>query len=288
MNRVLSFFNEFLKKNDGSLNIFGKTFKIVIVFMVIKILIRISHILIDKTIESRKNKAFTVDEKKIDTLIAVLKNIIKYLLYFIGIMILLDIFGINTSSILATAGLGGLAISFAAQSLIKDIITGFFILFEDQYSIGDYVQIGDYQGIVEELGLRVTKLRDFSGELHIIPNSNIGTVTNKTRGAMRALVTVRIPYEEDVDRVINVLEEVSQTLRKSNESILEGPNILGISDLGEYGIEITVIARTKPMDQWGVERDLRKEIKKAFERENIKIPYPRMDIVNERTRRDRN
>lgn len=174
----------------------------------------------------------------------------------------LDMFNIDTSSILATAGIGGLAIGFGAQSLVKDIITGFFILFEDQFSVGgDYVKIGEYEGIVEELGVRVTKIRAFSGgELHIIPNSNIQTVTNRARGGnMRALVVVTVAYEEDIEKVSRVLNEVCNEIRKSNESIVEGPNLIGLSNLGEYGMDFTIVARTKSMEQWGVEREIRKK-----------------------------
>src|SRR5690606_22591446 len=167
-----------------------------------------------------------------------------------------------------------------AQSLVKDIITGFFILFEDQFSVGDYVKIGEYEGIVEELGVRVTKIRDFSGELHIIPNNNIGTVTNRARGAMRALVKVNVAYEEDINRVINVLNEVCKDIRKAHDNIVDGPNILGISDLGEYGIELTIVAKTNPMEQWGIEREIRKRVKEAFDRENIEIPDRKSTRLN--------
>lgn len=283
MDRVLSFIDQFFKNENGDLNVLGKGLKIIIVFIVIKILIKVSYVIIDKAVDSRKRRLFSIDEKKINTLTAVLKNIIKYIIYFIGTVIILDMFNINTSSILATAGIGGLAIGFGAQSLVKDVITGFFILFEDQFSVGDYITIDSYEGIVEELGVRVTKLRDFSGELHIIPNGNINTVTNKTRGAMRALVNVSIAYEEDIDKAIKVLEEVCNKLKESNASIVEGPTILGVSDLGDSGVDITIIAKTKPMDQWSVERALRKNIKEAFDKENIEIPYQKMVILDKKS-----
>ena len=184
-------------------------------------------------------------------------------------------FNVNTTSILATAGIGGIAIGFGAQSLVKDIITGFFIFFEDQYSVGDLVQIGVFQGNVEELGLRVTKLRDFSGELHIIPNSNIQIVTNKTRGPMRALVKISIAYEENINHVVSILEKVCEEIKQANESILEGPSVLAVSNLGEYGVDITIVAKTNPGEQWAAEREIRKSVKEAFDRENIEIPYPK-------------
>ena len=278
MDRVLSFINNFFKTESGNLNIFGKLIKIVLIFIIIKILTKITYMIIDRAVKRKKNSIFYRDEKKINTLTTVLKNIIKYVFYFIGLVMVLDMFDISTSSILATAGIGGLAIGFGAQSLVKDIITGFFILFEDQFSVGDYVKIGEYEGVVEELGVRVTKIRAFSGELHIIPNSNIQTVTNRTRGNMRALVVVTVAYEEDMDKVNKVLNEVCGELKANNENIVEGPNVIGISNLGEYGMDFTIIARTRPMEQWGVEREIRKKVKEAFDRENIEIPYPKRVI----------
>lgn len=283
MDKVLNFIEKFFKNSKGELNILGKGIKIIIIFIVIKVLTKIVYVIIDRTMGKRNKNIFNADEKKLNTLSTVLKNIVKYVFYFIGLVMVLDMFNISTSSILATAGIGGLAIGFGAQSLVKDIITGFFILFEDQFSVGDYVKIGEYEGIVEELGVRVTKIRDFSGELHIIPNSNIGAVTNKTRGAMRALVKVSVAYEEDMDKVINILEQVCNEIRENNKNIVDGPTILGISNLGEYGIDFTIVAKTNPMDQWSVEREIRKKIKETFDRENIEIPYPKLIIYNNKS-----
>lgn len=274
--------NYLFRNQDGDLNILSKGLKAFLVFVVIRISIKVFYFAIDKIIENRKHRIFSIDEKKANTLTTVLKNIMKYTLYFIGAVIVLDIFNINTNSILATAGIGGLAIGFGAQSLVKDVITGFFILFEDQFSIGDYIKIDSFEGVVEELGVRTTKLRDFSGELHIIPNGNLNIVTNKTRGAMRALIKISIAYEENIDRVIKVLDEVCGKLKQSNESIVEGPTILGVTDLGEYGINITIIAKTRPMEQWSVERALRKNVKEAFDKEGIQIPYPRIVVLDQK------
>ena len=281
MDRVLSFIDRFFRKSNGDLNILGKLIKIFIIFIIIKILTKIVYVVIDRAVKRKKNGIFHRDEKKINTLTTVLKNIIKYVFYFIGLVMVLDMFNISTSSILATAGIGGLAIGFGAQSLVKDVITGFFILFEDQFSVGDYVKIGEYEGIVEELGVRVTKIRDFSGELHIIPNSNIQTVTNRTRGNMRASVVITVAYEEDIDRVTEVLNKVCEELKETNENIVEGPTLIGISNLGEYGMDFRIIAKTVPMEQWGVEREIRKKVKEALDRENIEIPYPKR-VIQER------
>ena len=135
-------------------------------------------------------------------------------------------------------------------------------------------------GTVEEMSVRVTKLRDFGGQLHIIPNGEISIVTNHSRGAMRALVDVQIAYEEDIDRAISVLEDVCQEVKDKRKDILEGPKILGVSNLDSYGVRLTVYAKTLPMQQWSVEREIKKLIKQRFQREGIEIPYPKMEILN--------
>lgn len=274
MEVIAEFIDNVLKNEQGDLNLLGKSIKIVIIYLTIRILIYIINKLIDKTLKGRKGEHL-VNHNRANTIAEILKKMVKYILYFLGIVIVLEMFNINTTSILATAGIGGLAIGFGAQSLVKDIITGFFIFLEDQYSVGDLVQIGTYQGNVEELGLRVTKLRDFSGELHIIPNSSIQIVTNKTRGPMRALVEVSIAYEENIDKVISVLEKVCDDIKLSNETIIEGPSVLAVSNLGEYGVNIRIVAKTIPGEQWATEREIRKKVKEAFDKENIEIPYPK-------------
>ena len=199
MNDVMIFVNDILKDSKGELNIFGKLLKIFVIFIIINIIISLIGKIVDRTLKDKKLTNIYTSSNRARTLGQILKKVIKYTLYFIWIMMSLEMFDVNTASVLATAGIGGLAIGFGAQSLVKDIITGFFILFEDQYSVGDHVKIDSYEGVVEELGLRITKVRAFSGELHIIPNGAILVVTNATRGAMRALVEISFSYEENVE-----------------------------------------------------------------------------------------
>lgn len=219
-----------------------------------------------------KNKARST------TIGGVIKKIVKYVLFFIGIIISLELVGISTGSILATAGIGGLAISFGAQSLVKDIITGFFIIMEEQYNVGDHVKILDYEGYVEEVGIRVTKIRGFSGDLYIIPNGSVVDVSNMNRGVMRSWVDITIGYEENIDQVLGILNKVCDEVKESNENIIEGPTVLGVTDLGDFSIRISIIARTISGFQWSVEREIRKKAKESFEEANIKIPYPKQVI----------
>lgn len=278
MDRINDLINEFLRNSKGELNIFGKLIMVILIVFTIYLVNRLVKSIIDRTL-TKQNPNLIINNKRANTLAEVLKRIVYYILLFIGIITILDMFKIPTASILATAGIGGLAIGFGAQSLVKDIITGFFILLEDQYSVGDLVQTEEYEGVVEELGLRVTKLRAFSGDLHIIPNGSIEIVTNKTRGDMRALVKVLIAYEEDIDRAMEVLQKSCNEIKLSNDAIVDGPTVMGISELADYGLVLNIVAKTQPMEQWGVERQIRKAAKEALEEADIEIPYPRTVIL---------
>lgn len=278
LDNIKEFSNFFLISEDGGLNSLGKLISAVIIFIAVMILVKISNKIIETTFNNRKINKLQVSDRRLTTLTDILKKVIKYILIFIGIVTSLELFGINTTSIIATAGIGGLAIGFGAQSLVKDIITGFFILLEDQYAIGDHIRIDSKEGIVEELGVRVTKVRAFSGDLHIIPNGSITIVDNMTRGAMRALIKVAVAYEEDVDRAMEVMDRVGKSVASENTNIVDGPTVLGISDFGSSDVVITMVAKTKPMEQWAVERELRKKIKEAFNRENIEIPYSKVVV----------
>lgn len=279
MDRIKNFIDDFLTDGSGDLNIFGKLIMIFIIFIIMNILTKFISRIIDRSLKNKRISHLYSSDKRANTLGQILKKIVKYLLYFVWAVMSLEMFGINTGSILATAGIGGIAIGFGAQSLVKDIITGFFILLEDQYSVGDYIKVGSFEGTVEELGLRVTKLRDFNGELHIIPNGNVTTVTNRNRGAMRALVVISISYEENIDRALKIIESVCSEIQKNNSNVVDGPTILGVTSLSAYSVDITIVAKTKAMEQWAVEREIRKKVKEAFDKENIHVPYPKRVII---------
>jgi len=275
---LISIINSIFKDDLGNINFLGKLAISIIIFLSAYIITKIVNKVIDKTILNRKSSSTIESANRIITMTQTIKRIIKYVLFFFALIISLDMFGVNTASLIATLGIGGFALTFGAQSLVKDMITGFFILVENQYSVGDYVQIGSKEGIVEELGIRITKIRDFSGELHIIPNGSITEVTNKTRGGMRALIKVSVAYEEDLDHVIDVLNRIAEEF-KQNDKIIDGPNVLGVTQLGSSGIEVTIVAKTLPMEQWAIERNLRKRIKEEFEKEDIEIPYQKIVII---------
>ena len=180
----------------------------------------------------------------------------------------------------ALAGVGGVAVGFGTQSLVKDIINGIFILFEDQYGVGDYVTIGKYSGIVESIGIRTTEIKDFSGDIHLIPNGSILEVTNHSKGNIRFIVDVQVAYEENLDNVINIIKKVCNKFEEENEDVVEPIVVFGVTDLAQDGVTIRVMGKSKPLKQWAMENELRKAIKLKLDEENIEIPYRKVQIVN--------
>jgi moderate conductance mechanosensitive channel len=258
-----------------------KIIKVAAIVIIMYLAIKIGSAIIHKFMERQRNSSskFTLNEKRSLTLEAILKSVLRYGVYFFGIVgILSEIFGAIT---LTFAGIGGVAIGFGAQNLVKDIINGFFILFEDQYAVGDYINIDDKGGIVESIELRVTKIRDFNGDIHIIPNGLISKVTNHSRGNARVLVEVDIAYEEDVDRVMELLTEVCDNFKRANQDMVEGPKVAGVSALRESGLTIRMVGKSKPMTHWDCEMKLRKEVKKALSGAKVEIPYPKRVVVKE-------
>ncbi|MBN8199400.1 mechanosensitive ion channel family protein [Bacillus sp. NTK034] len=213
------------------------------------------------------------------TLQSLAKNIFSYVLIFIFAVTILQIFGIKATAILAGAGVVGLAVGFGAQGLVSDVVTGFFILLERQIDVGDYVTTGSYSGIVEQIGLKTTQIRSFDGTLHYIPNREITSLSNHSRGNMRALVDIGISYDDDIDEAITVLQEVCDKIAKENQAIVEGPNVIGVQTLGSSDVVLRIIAKTENMEQWAVERQLRKALKEALEANGIEIPFPHQVLI---------
>lgn len=213
------------------------------------------------------------------TLSGLLKSVLRYGVDIGAVLVGLSIFGVPPGALFAGVGIAGLAIGFGAQNLVRDVISGFFILFEDQFHVGEYVETDGVGGIVEEMGLRVTKIRDFGGQLHIIPNGRIERVTNYSRGPMRVLFTVGIAIEEDVERAMAVMQRACDQVAAEDRRIVEGPRVLGVSSVDGLSVEVMIWAKTEPMEQWDVERKLRLRIKQALEAEGIAIAYPRQVLV---------
>ncbi len=203
-------------------------------------------------------------------------------LFFVFITIVISIFGLNATGLIAGAGVVGLAIGFGAQGLVSDVVTGFFLLLEKQIDVDDYITAGSVDGVVEEVGLRTTQIRGFDGTLHYIPNREISSVSNHSRGNMRALVDISISYDDNIDQAIDILQVACDRLAAEDDSIKDGPNVIGVQGLGDSDVVIRIIAKTENMAQWAVERKLRKELKKTLDANNIEIPFPHQVYIEKK------
>lgn len=241
----------------------NKIFRIVVIILGAHLTLRFFGALVESGASRLK-----IQEKRFRTVSGLIKSIIRYTIDFLAIVLILQELHIDTTSFIAGAGIIGLALGVGAQSLIKDFITGFFIILEDQYAIGDYIVCGDMAGIVEDMGFRVTKLRDSNGVLHIIPNGGIARISNYTRGAMQAAVTVPVGYDADLNKALELIKQACELTAQMPE-VLDGPNSVGLIGFGAQAMEIRITAKTVPLEQTRVEANLRYQIKTLFDKHGI-------------------
>jgi moderate conductance mechanosensitive channel len=250
--------------------------KIVAIMLITYIALKLGRTAIRNIFRVRSKAPLKFSERREATLLKLLENVLTYVVYFISLMTILSTLGIDIKGLIAGAGIVGLAIGFGAQNLVRDIITGFFIIFEDQFSVGDYVRIGSAEGTVEEIGLRTTKIKSWTGELHIFPNGNITEVTNFSIHNSIAVVDVSIAYEENIEEAENVIQELLLTLPQKYGDLVNPPELLGVQTLGASDVVIRIVAETLPMKHWYIARMIRKDVKLLLDEHGIEIPFPRM------------
>ena len=222
------------------------------------------------------------------TLSHILRSVGKVVILFMAGLIILSKLGVNVAPILASAGIVGLAVGFGAQSLVKDVISGFFILAEDQYGVGDVIEVNGQSGTVEKMNLRITQLRALNGQLVTIPNGAIGTVINHSKEWACAVLEVGVAYDTDPDKVINVLKAVGEELMAEMPDKIQGPvEVLGMEAFKESEVVFKLTIKTQPLAQWAVSRAYRRKIWYRFQQEGIEIPFPqrvlRVTSQNERS-----
>ena len=219
-----------------------------------------------------------------------LKSVITGVLVAIFGTMILSQLGVNIAPIIASAGILGIALGFGAQSLVKDFLSGVFMIFEDQFGVGDVVDVGEASGTVEAVTLRVTRLRDLDGTVWYVPNGEILRVGNKSQNWSRAVVDVGVGYDEDLARAKRVLSEVAHDLWEDEDYrsvIIEEPEVTGVEALTPDAITLRVLVKTQPMEQWAVARELRQRIKARFDHEGIEIPYSQRMIWHREGRHSR-
>lgn len=220
-------------------------------------------------------------KKRTHTLSLVITSTFGIVIAVIILFTILAEIGVNIGPALASLGVVGFAVGFGAQNLIKDLINGLFILMENQFGIGDVVKIGDVSGLVEEVNLRRTILRDLDGVVHYIPNGEIIIASNYTKEYSRVNLNISVSYESDLDRVINVINNVCSKLsneKKWQDKIIKTPQVLRVDKFGDSGIEIKIMGDTTPLAQWEIMGELRKRLKREFDEKSIEIPYPHMKV----------
>lgn len=220
-------------------------------------------------------------KKRADTLSSILVTITGIVILIIAALTLLPEFGVNITSLIAGIGVGGLAIAFAAQNLVRDFITGFFILFEDQYRMGDVVTVAGISGVVEDIGIRRTILRDLDGVVHSIPNGKVEVSSNMTKKFSRVNLDISVGYGESLKEAMEVINTVCKEMAddpKWQSDFISTPAAVGVNSLGDSGIDIKIIGDTKPSRQWDVTRELRLRIKDAFDNKGIEIPWPHTKV----------
>ena len=208
--------------------------------------------------------------------------VVLIVISFIALLMILGELGIQLGPLLATAGIGALAVGFGAQSLVKDVISGFFIILENQYRIGDAIEVAGVSGLVESVSLRRTVLRDLEGKVHTIPNGEIKIVSNLSKEWARSVLDVGISYREEVDQVIELLKQIGKELAAEEpwkSVLLEPLQIFGVERFGESELVIRVVVKTIPLKQWEVGRELRRRIKIRFDEKGIQIPFPHRVLI---------
>lgn len=260
--------------------------KLIVLIILFVVILKIFRFVIKKfkafMISRTDNSSDSIEsEKRINTLMGIISKTVTVSFWAIFIMMFLNSAGLDIAPILAGAGIIGIAVGFGAQTLVKDVITGFFILLENQIRVGDVATINGITGKVEEIQLRTIILRDFSAVVHIIENGQITTMANITKEWSATVVDIGVAYKEDTDKVISVIREVSDNLYNDEnfkQKFIEPVEILGVEKFDDSAIVIRTRLKTIPHEQWTISREFRRRIKYAFDEKGIEIPFPHTSL----------
>ncbi|MDN4494145.1 mechanosensitive ion channel family protein [Ureibacillus aquaedulcis] len=254
--------------------------KIVAILVVSYLVIFIGKRVITRILTLKVKTPINQNERRQQTIIKLLHSTLSYLVYFSAMIAILSAVEINIGGLLAGAGIAGLAIGFGAQSLVKDIITGFFIILEDQFGIGDYIRLNNAEGTVTEIGLRTTKILGATGEQYIIPNGQILDVVNFSVNNSKAIIDMQVAIDADIEKVEKLVSAYLKTLPPKYEELIDVPAFLGVQNVVGTEVTIRIIAETKPLQHYGIARVIRRDIKEILERNGIPMAYPKMMLYD--------
>jgi len=238
--------------------------------------------IIRSTIHTSEHLSPLAEKKREDTLISILQKTSKIILWILGVLTILSELGVNIGPLIAGAGIVGIAVGFGGQYLVRDLVTGIFILLENQYRVGDVVRINnDVSGKVEDISLRLTVLRDLDGVVHHVPHGEVNIVSNLSKGYSKVNIDFGIAYEDDIDTTIALINRIGEELaedEKYKDIIIVPPTCLGVEDLGDSSVILKIVGDTEPAEQWGVAREMRRRLKLACDNEGISMPFPQMTV----------
>ncbi|MDD2207488.1 MAG: mechanosensitive ion channel family protein [Aminobacterium sp.] len=252
----------------------------IIVSKIVLLALSRSFDLLRKRIEkSENNERRPSALQRVETLKGITLNVVKWVIAIVFVLSIIGSFGVNITPILTGVGLAGLGISMAAQNIIRDFLNGIFVVLEDHYGVGDWIETSMGGGTVEKLTLRTTHLRDIDGNLIIIPNGSINGITNYTKNWSRATIKLRVPFDTDVRQAMHIMEETANSLQEENPSLFIGPpTVQGILDFLDSSILLRTLFDTTPGDQWVLSREYRLRVKEAFDRSGIRIAVPQSEV----------
>lgn len=278
MNGLKDFLVNYLEGYDIELGLATAIIALVAVLLWIIvgiIFIKISKLIIFRIMRPDKHgvRALTVAK--------LLSNIVKYLIWFVVVIISLTELNVDITPFIASAGVVGLAIGFGAQEIVKDFITGFFIIFDQSFDVGDTIEVDGFKGTVQELGLRITRIRNWKGELKIINNGDIQTLINYSKADSIAIVDFGVAYETDLLKLQDLMEPLLNQIKNTYDSITDMPTFLGVTELANSSINLRIIAKTNPMQHFAVERGIRRDIVVYFKEHGIEIPFPQIVVHND-------
>ena len=250
--------------------------------IIVIILFILVYLIIKRIIKNISRRNFMKNgEKRKKTLLLLISNVVKYILMVICVLTILNIYGVDTTALITSLGLLGLGASLALQDTLKDLIAGFFIIFENQYDIGDIITINNFKGEVIALGLKTTKIKAYTGEVNIVANRNIQEVINHSFSNSLAIVDFEISYDEDLDRVEDILNNLCKRMTLELPDVQGDIKLLGIEDLGNSGIKYRITAEAKSMEHFALQRKIRKAVREELGKQGIEIPYTQVVIHNE-------
>ncbi|WP_397386195.1 mechanosensitive ion channel family protein [Paenibacillus sp. VCA1] len=270
VNKALKFSDKFLAwitNVDMWTNVLFAGIRIIVLFIVTRIAIRVVSKIIDRSLERHQQSRINVNPRRFATVGELLKNITAVTCNFVMVLLILSEFNFKLGPLLAGAGVLGLAIGFGAQSLVKDVITGFFIILEDQFAVGDVIQTGTYKGTVEVIGLRSTRIVSMNGETHILPNGMITSVTNFSLSNALAMVDLPVKNERSLEDTVGLIKQSLTGVQEENPNLIAVPDVLGIQSMNTSEYVIRIVARCEPNTRAEVERDILEHIKQALEAE---------------------